>query len=134
METMIAICLMTMTAWSLQVLYANLLKGSRMSDSRRAAIAEADALFKDWQRKALTTWPQNDEDARVEGVHEQYTYAVDFSGLLRNPYYTGPEPPADGDPSAYLQLQTLTMTLYYTEKTRDSETQHLIKLVGSVSR
>jgi hypothetical protein len=129
---MMAILLMTMTAWTLQILYVNLLKGSKISDARRSAIIEADTLLRLWQRKALEHWPEDETEVIVESEHGEYFYKVELSGLTANPFKDDPALESTGDP--YLNLRTVTLELTYKEKTRNSETNHKVKLVGSASR
>lgn len=130
LEAVVAIVLMAMTAWSLQTLYVHLLKATKMSQARRAALIEADTLFKQWQRKAKDVWPEDGTPMLVEARQGEFTYRVETSGLVPNPFYGG-DPTVDTE---YLSMQTLTLELTYTEKSRVSETRHKVRIVGSVGR
>ena len=130
LETMVAITLMTMTAWSLQTLYVHLLKATRMSQERRAALLEADTLFRQWQNKSREFWPTDGTPMIVEARQGEFTYRVECSGLVPNPFYEG-DPKLDTE---YLSMQTLSLDLTYTEKTSVSETRNKVRIVGSVGR
>lgn len=130
LEAVVAIVLMAMTAWSLQTLYVHLLKATKMSQARRAALIEADTLFRQWQRKAKDFWPDDASPIVVEARQGEFLYRVECSGLVPNPFYEGDA----AVQSEYLNMQTLTLELTYTEKTQVSDTRHKVRITGSVGR
>lgn len=136
LETMLAILLLTMTLWSLQVLYVNLLSGTKTSDARRAAVAEAESLMAVWKVRAREVWPQgegtvpNSEAFSVEGSQRDYLYRVELSGRLPNPLRGAA---SNVEKPEVLELQTITVTLFYQEDGQPETERLFVKLVGSIS-
>lgn len=138
LETLVAMMLMTMTLWSLQYLYVGLLKGTRISDARREAVAQADTLLSEWKRQALDTWPvgpgtdamPSPDRIETEGPVGDNLYKVVLSGRVLNPFY-GQSSAVVDDP--LLEMQTITVTVYYNEHEDIHNKQRSVTLVGSVS-
>ena len=138
LETLLAVVLMALTLWSVQLLYVTLLRGTNTSEARRAAVAETETLLRIWQGKTLEAWPEgigtddmpSPEAFEVEGLENEYLYRVEVSGRLLNPFRD--------DPSALvtdpvLNMQTISVTVFYSESGDSAENQHRVRLLGSVS-
>ena len=136
LETMLAILLMTLTLWSIQVLYVNLLAGTKTSDARRAAVAEAESVLAQWKLRARDLWPEGqgtiptEEAFSVEGSHQEYLYRVELSGRLPNPLRGSA---SETEKPEVLEMQTVTVTLFYTEDGESNSNRPFVKLVGSIS-
>ena len=130
LETLVAIILLALTVWSVQFLYVGLLRGTGLSDARRAALASAESLQLIWREKATETWPEEenleDEAYTVEGEFGEYTYRVEVGPRIENPVYD----PSELGSSKVLEMRKLKVVLLFEEQ----NVERKIELVSSVSK
>lgn len=143
LETVLSITLMALTLWSIQWLYVSLLRGTKLSETRRAAIVEAEYLHRVWRDKALELWPEgyptgyppasganvaSPEAMAIEDQWGDYLYRVELSGRIVNPV-------ADGLLRApLLEMQLLKVRLFYRENEGTEGPMNWVEIQGSVSR
>lgn len=130
LETMIAILILATTAWSINVLYVGLLRGTKQSDARRQALASVDTVFQIWRARALELWTEkedaSEEAYQVSDDYGEYFYRVEVSGRLDNPAYDGTRPGS----KEYLDMRLIKVSLVYEEENLNKE----VTIRGSVSR
>ena len=130
LEVLVAVFILASVIWSVQYLYASLLKGTSQSENKQAAVAAGETVFSLWQSRVSDTWTEDvpglDGRFAVEGAFQELAYRVEVGPRLNNPNYR------TGDPvsRAKIQIRPIVVRVRYEERGIQKE----MRLSGAASK